>query len=263
MDAEHRHELHQNDLAEFMAHFGEWWSKHGLRTLLIVFVAVGAAFLYRMHRTGADRAHDQAWTDLDQAASAAQYRTVAKSYDNPAIQALAYLRAGDMALQKAITPAEKLDADDDETADELAERRTRLLDAAERDYNAVVDHPAAHKVIKLNAMLGLASVAESRLSWDKARQIYQQIQDQAPAGNDGLAKIASRRAAALERAAMPVVFAPDPSPPPEVAPELAPAEGSDSSVEVPAEPEAEPESTPETPADSKPADPQPTPADTP
>ena len=247
MDAEHRHELHQNDLAEFLANFGEWWSKNGLRTLLIIFLAVGAVFLYRLHRTSAERAHDELWNDLALATSAAQYRGVAKSHDNPTIQALAYLRAGDLELRKAIAPAEKPDVD--ETADDLAERRKKLLDAAEQDYNAVVDNPAAHTAMKLNALLGLASVAESRSSWDEAKEIYQQIQEQASAGYEGIAKIALRRSEALDRAAVPVAFAPDP--PPE------PAEDPDSIGEP------EPQPSTETPDDSTPADPAPAPADTP
>ena len=278
MDAEHRHELHQNDLAEFMAHFGEWWSKHGLRTLLIVFVAVGAVFLFRLHRTSEQRAHDQVWNDLAQATSAAQYRGVARSHDNPTIQALAYLRAGDLELRKAIAPVEK-PAEDDEPADDPTERRKKLLDAAEQDYNAVIDNPAAHTAIRLNALLGLASVAESRLSWDEAKEIYQQIQDQASEGYEGIENIALRRVGALERAAIPVVFAPDPPPPPDLPPDssldspldlppdliqsLIPAEGPDAIGETPAEPETKPQPTPETSDDSAPADSAPAPADTP
>ena len=213
MEADHRHELQQNDLAEFLKNLGQWWSKNGLKTLLIVFIAVAAMFLYRLHRTGAERAHDEAWRDLSRATSADQYRGVARSYENPAIQALAYLRAGDMTLLKTMMPDEPAaeDGEDDPSQDAATPDQTReeMLDSAEADYNAVLGNPEAHKLIKLNATLGLASVAESRMLGDEARKVYQQIQDQAGAGYEHIAMIASKRAAALDRAATPVVFAPE------------------------------------------------------
>lgn len=226
MDSQHRHELQQSDLVEFIAHFGEWWSKHGIKTLLLLLVVVGAVFLYRMHRTRVERAHDAAWYDLASATSGDQYRGVARAHDVAAIHVLARLRAGDWALRKALAPDDGLGGDErgaaSQPADDLDQRRQSLLADAEHDYQAVIDYPAAHPTLVLNALLGLAAVAESRAQWDKAREIYAQIQEQASSGQERLAQIAARHAAVLELAAKPVIFAPESTPEPLVGTEAGP-----------------------------------------
>ena len=298
MDSQHRHELQQSDLAEFIAHFGEWWRKHGFKTLLLLLIVVGAAFIYRTYRTGVANTHDRAWFDLDQATSADQYHGVAREHDVPAIRALAHLRAGDWSLRRALAPDLEVTSGDlkggkqttgagstgDENADPTAigdentdavatgdentdaaatgdegtdaaaieaaeakaaamaaaieKRRQELLADAEQDYQAVVDDPAAHSVLRLNALLGLAAVAESRQQWDQARALYQQVEQQASSGQERLKELASRHAAALDRVAKPVIFAPEPPPASQPA-----------SLELPAEiPDAAPT------ADSEPAE---------
>ena len=218
MDSQHRHELQQSDLANFLTHFGEWWRKNGLRTLLILLVVVGGTFIYRMRLTRVEQAHDAAWYDLSQATSADQYRGVARSHDLPAIHAVAHLRAGDWALRKALAPDNPLDAVaaggeggvTPKPVDTAEQRRKRLLDGAEQDFQAVLDYPAAHLTLKLNAWLGLAAVAESRGEWGKANEIYDKVQAEAGAGQERISRLAAGHAAALDRVQEPVIFSPEP-----------------------------------------------------
>jgi len=242
MDSQHRHELHQNDLAEFLTHFREWWIKHGLRTLLIILVVVIVIFLRQTRSARVEDAHDSAWYDLAKATSPEAYLQVAKSHDVPTIKTLAHLRAADLSLAKLTSgagPADLDAPDGDQGAALTDEQRQRHLDQAEQGYSYVISDPEAHHVMKLNAMLGLAALAESQGDWDAARQWYEQVQSKCSSGCDAIAAIAKSRTAALQRAAIPVVFAPDPPSPPEVeaaqAPEVEPAQA----------PEAKPAQAPE------------------
>jgi hypothetical protein len=67
-------------------------------------------------------------------------------------------------------------------------------------------------MIRLNAMLGLAAVHETRHAWDDARALYDQIVEAAGDEYASIAATAKGRAAALDRATVPVRFAPEPPP---------------------------------------------------
>lgn len=222
MDSQHRHELQQNDLAEFLSHFQDWWEEHGFRALLYVLVILVVVFGVQNYKARQKAAHDQRWNELDSATSPAMYEAVARTYDEPVIGALARLRGADLALSRAVgRKAEPMpDAgmgqlNIEPAAGEDDVDPDAMLTEAEAGYNAVLAMPDVAIAIKLNAMLGLASVAESRRDFDAARQTYDDIQAKAGPGYENFADMAKRRAAALDRIAEPVVLGKDPQPEPD------------------------------------------------
>lgn len=213
MDAEHRHELKENDLAEFITHFGQWWAQHGnklLVALLLVVTVWGGKYWFDDR---SQKKKEAAWLDLAQTTSPDGYRSVAMSYQNPAVRALAYLRGADLLLTKAaVGPDNKPNG---ETAAEPAQTvddtdAAAALESAELMYQAVLDDAGAHRAYKLNAHLGLAAIAEGRSQWDQARDLYNAVIEQSGAGYATIREQAQMRIAMLERLKRPVVFGPEP-----------------------------------------------------
>ncbi len=207
MDADHRHELKENDLAEFITHFGQWWSKHGnkllLSALVISVVILGRQWLH----TRSAAAQENAWADLAGATSPDSYRLVALSHDNPTVRAMAYLRGADLLLNEAVAGP----GDDDNTANDSAKLTAQQsLQEAAAMYNQVIQDNQAPLAFHLNAGLGLAAVAEGQRDWPQAKQLYEQVIDQAGAAFPTIAHQAQARLDMLDRLREPVVFAPDP-----------------------------------------------------
>lgn len=216
MDADHRHELKENDLAEFITNFGSWWSKHG-NTLLIIVLIIVAVFVGKWYVESRNAAvQEEAWSDLALATSPESYRAVAQSHELPTVRALADLRGADLWLAKAIAPAPPPQADDDatDTPPTAASALTaeQALDEAALVYGRVAKDPQIHLVFKLNAHLGLAAVAEGRQDWAKAKKQYTLVAEQAGTSYEAIAAQANARLKQLDRLKTPVVFGPDPEP---------------------------------------------------
>lgn len=245
METEHRHELERNDLAEFLTHFTDWWVKHGMKTLLIVLAVLVVIYVKRFADARARDAEQRAWVDLNSATSPEQLRAVGQTHFQPAVRALSNLRAGDMTL--TLTLEGRPDpADENGKKTPLGDaERAALLDAAEKDYTAVINDPKAAMGLRLNAMLGLGAVHECRGAWDDARTTYQ-IMREAAADYPVLRATAEARLASLPRIATPVVFGPEPQPPQFDMTEVieAPQTAPESSVQTPPTPAAEPVTVP-------------------
>lgn len=214
MDADHRHELKENDLAEFLAHFGEWWQKHGTKLTLIVLVIVAAYAGKRLIDARSSTAMEQAWGDLATSTSPESYQFVAQSHDMPAVRALANLRGADLLLAQVTVPPDDEPNAQTATADappDNADPHQALLDAAAM-YQRVIDDPAAGLAFKLNAHLGLAAVAESFHQWGQAKQHYNTVVDLAGPAHAAIATRTRTRLGMLDRLDKPVLFAPDPEP---------------------------------------------------
>jgi len=215
MDPQDNQELPHghDDLSEAIHSFREWWIKHGMRTMVMVLIAMLALFVYRMKKNSDRIASDNAWFDLSAATSPESYHAVAREHDIKAVQILAHLRAGDAALVKSLgggDPAAALTQEKKPQLPMTQEERERLLVGAHEDYQAVVKDETAPKVYRLNALLGLASVAESMGKWDEARGCYDSILDRAGDEYQAITAQAKGRRALLERVAIPVTFAPEP-----------------------------------------------------
>jgi len=194
MDSEHRHELKQNDLREFLENFGAFWEKHGtwILTVVAVVVVIWAGSTWWSNRQMQVRS--SAWTALDGAASAPELDGVALDHSQPIVRALARLRAGDLYLDQAVHPQRDLLSDDDVR---------QALDRAEQRYRDVLSLNVP-PIYRANALLGLAAVAENRSQWDQAAASYELVM-----GMDipSLAAMARARKQMLPALARPVVFA--------------------------------------------------------
>lgn len=212
MDTQHRHELKENDLAEFLENFGEWWNKHGTVAMLILLFLVGGFLGYRLLRARATDQREAAWRDLANTTKPGIFRTVAEMSDDPVVRAVAYLRGADLLVSETSQQA----YGDSDSAD-LKAQQQRNLDEAEDLYRKVLEVADAEQIsdlFRLNAWLGLASVYEDRRSFDKAAELYQKVQEQAGPANPALAANAKARTAMLGKLAIPVVFSPPLPPPP-------------------------------------------------
>ncbi|MEX0655013.1 MAG: hypothetical protein WD534_00520 [Phycisphaeraceae bacterium] len=215
MDSEERHELKENDLAEFFSNFGHWWENYGNVVLLVLVIAAGSFAGYRLYSAWSTEAHEMAFADLAATTTAAGYSDIAEEHRHPTVQALAYLRGGDAAMDQAVRPRETAEAEDtSEEADAAGMSRAQALDRAEAMYRRAQE-TARQPVFRVNALLGLAQVAETRGQWDQATRYYQQAEEAAAAAElPGLANQARQRHALVERLQQPVVFAPASAAPP-------------------------------------------------
>jgi predicted negative regulator of RcsB-dependent stress response len=255
MDSEHRHELKENDLEQFLRNFKEWWGKHGNFLLVVILLAVLVFGGVRLYRGRLRDLHNQAWSDLANATSPEVYRQVVSEHDNPTVQALALLRAGDLQLQRATQPpqTDSLGQTKPETTLSPADRQAALEDATGL-YQQVLQQDTAPPLIKLNARVGLASIAEARKQWDQARELWEAVKKDAGDTLPVIRAQAEGRLAMLDQLKSPVEFAPDK---PAITPNIPGNENAKPSPEPdtkkPADDAAKPEPKPETPKpDAKP-----------
>lgn len=199
-----------NDLQRFFNHLPEWWDKWGTWVIVVLIVITAGVWLRKYTKEKAVETHERIWGDLSKATSPKELRVIAEENREHPAGALAFQRAGDLFLQDATFP--KTDAPTTSPATAPAKNDPkRSLEDAEAMYKAAINAPRADTLIKLNAQLGLAAVAEAKQDLDAARAIYKQVID-AAAGNDGIKRQATTRLAMLDRLALPVVFAPEPPP---------------------------------------------------
>lgn len=206
MDSEERHELQENELAEFFKNFGEFWNKYGT-WIVGVIAAVAIVFAaYNFITQRAEAARQTAWLDLYGAVTYESYQLVAEQHSgNPAVVAVANLRGADLLLAQANEPTRG--DDDDATSGVLG--RDESLDTAADMYQKALD-AAPDVVYRLNALEGLGVVAESRYELDKARQRYEAIIKEAGEGYPSWRGRAEQRLAWLSKLNGPVEFAPEP-----------------------------------------------------
>lgn len=263
MDSEHRHELKENELAEFFRNFGQFWNKWGNSLLLVVLVVLVAVVAIQMVTGHRYREHEQTWESLEFEQSPAGLAAVAESVNDPHVRALAHLRAGDALLrtEPSLGAADELGVETS-TLD-TATRRRKLTEAAGH-YEAVREATGVDPIYKVNALLGLAAVAEGLEQWELAGQRYDQVMAEAgEIDQPALAEHAQQRAKMLDRLREPMTLAPVvaavPAVPAEVVPSVSDADTASDADTVMgdvvsdvvgdaashAEPEAEPEAVSE------------------
>lgn len=260
MDSQERHDLKQNDLQEFILHFGQWWNKHGTTVLVILLLAVGAFTLTRWLSGREQRLLNEAYGDLQATTSPEGLEQVAQSYPNrKEVQAAALLRAADLLLHDAVVTLGQNPLD----AARTPEQTRQLLTRAEKNYQQVIDL-GGPTLMTLNAHYGLAKTYESLAvagvgdpsMFAKAKQQYQKVADSA----GPFAYMAARATAdaeRIDRISMPVDFPPAPVPAIEstlpTGPKIGDIPKSIQDVQPAPTPTPEPAPTPEQPApDAKP-----------
>jgi hypothetical protein len=175
--------------------FIEWLRKWGSPILMVVAVlAVAYALRDRWHKA-ADSKLDQGFEELAAATSGGNSSpdallALANTYDgHAAISALARLEAADAyldALRRGVKPGAVLKVENNRQTGELENPDDALTDADRTDflkrsaelYQQVFDQTSAkagQHVLTINALYGLAAVAEGRQELDKAKGYYEQI----------------------------------------------------------------------------------------
>lgn len=205
MDSQHKQELKQNDLQNFVTHFGEWWGKHQTKVLLIAIVAAVSILGVRWMKASAAAKHDATYYDLNISTSPADFKAIAADAGSDSIRAIAALRAGDLLLQEATIPS--TDANEDVTP----KQREAKLEEANNLYKQVVSLDQ-NSLLTLNARMGMASVAESLGKWEDAAKVYESVKAEAAESNPIFAQRATAKLALIDRVKTSPTFAPEPKP---------------------------------------------------
>lgn len=267
MDKQHKEELEQNDLKEFLTHLDRFFSKHGKLVFAIVLLTAAAVFAARWYRTKDIKALDGAWSDIAAATTPASLASAAQTHSNlPGASNFALLAAANLWYDEVVNGV----AGDtpDATQPRLSPQRLeQLTERVKPLYEQVINAPQAHEpsLPRLNARLGLAATLTTLGEFDQARAQYDLVIKEAGEYR-ALADHAEAKKAQLKSLVEPIVFA-EPEAPlpgllgpmgdqpfPELSGEGAPAPfelPTTKPAEAPAEtPEAQPvsETQPDTPA---------------
>ncbi|MEM8737576.1 MAG: hypothetical protein AAGG38_03740 [Planctomycetota bacterium] len=209
------HEQESGEFSNFFNDVKAFTDRFGTPLLGIVAIFALAFAGYSFFTQRAESARQLAWIDLYASTSPDSLDLLAQSTRNPAVRAVAHLRAGDLLRQESLTAS-----DQDATA---------ILHTARDHYQAVLDD-TPHPIYRLNARDGLGVVAEALREMDLAREHYEALEEEAGEAYPYWARLANQRLAMLPELAERITFAPEP-----VAPEPADASsvpGSDAAPEV-------------------------------
>lgn len=205
MDAKERHELKDNDLAEFLQNFGEFWNKHGNSisvAILVVLVAwIGLRFYSNMQATS----HENAWADLASTSTPNGYRERAREDTGfGAIREIALLRGAEQYHQQAIKIESDKAAGSEQNPGVMSAEDS--LKNAEAMYQQVLDSKS-DPVFLANAAVGLANVAETRGDFDAAEKYWTRAEKIATDAKLGaIAAQAKIRLGMLDELKQPIVF---------------------------------------------------------
>lgn len=265
MDAEHRHELKSNELADWIAHIPQYIKEHPNQIIGVVIILIALVtwpLFSNMRSQSGIREQASVVSMIDMAEQARISRAnpeqtevapepltvVAQSLqdeagktDNPNLAAMALIKRGN-ALRADLHFA-------DEVTDELISTRVSDARTAYEKAAELAEMPA----VKGLAQLGLGLCAEETREFDKAREVYQNILDDKAYESTVVPVEAQRRLDALADNSIEVIFAPAPPEAEEAA--GAPAEGVqpiEPTIEAPQAPVTE--QPRETPAADAPAD---------
>lgn len=208
MDSQHRHELKENDLEEFLKHSGDAWKKYG--TQLLTLIAIGmAAFMVARYFNGREaRNLEAAYSTLANASSPRAKIEAADEHGSIAgFKGKAMLDAADQLSREAIFGVAASAGNNPLAADD---RKKNLTQAAET-YQKVID--LKHSPLQvLYARFNLAATQESLGNFAGARVQYEAIQKEAGENWPHMANAAKNLAKELDRIATPIEFPAPPKP---------------------------------------------------
>lgn len=197
--------------------FIEFLRKFSTPMLLIVAVAAGGFFAFKKYEERRDKNRDAAFSELASAtqgtdlspdalvAVADKYSDVASVSRYSIIQAAnAHLRSATRGLKPGVDVTADGSLASPEDALTPEERDAELASAKSLFDRVIAASPDRdHAVFRLNAMFGLACIAECKSDFAQARQLYEQAESQSrAAGFDDQANLAKARLeslAALEK----------------------------------------------------------------
>lgn len=205
MDSQHRHDLEENDLQEFFLNFRDWWERWGTTVMIVITVLCVAGAVYVVLHQRSKQAYQSAWNDLGNSTSPQTLEKVASKYSQKTVKILASLRSGDLYLAQYLSPA-SASAAASQPSPEASPKAD--LDHAEAMYHHVLTL-ADQPIYKLNALMGLANVAENRRLWSEAKNYYQEVERLGHrAGFANFVEEAKTRIDRLPQIQKPLVFAP-------------------------------------------------------
>ena len=196
-----------------------WWQQNRKWATFVLVVLLATVLGWKWRTTSARKTLDRNWQQFVDSSSPERMLAtadVAQDAGLAGLSNLALLAGADLWTEKAAL------AKDGAGADSMGQSRAQMLDEAQRTYQRVLDDPEVTLPFKLNAMMGLAAIAENRREWDTARQWYRKVQDQAGDLYPAHRNRAKMRTSQLDSLSKRLVFAPEaaaaptisPSPPP-------------------------------------------------
>jgi predicted negative regulator of RcsB-dependent stress response len=227
MKAEERHELRENDLAQWLQ-YGMWTflKQNGSYLLLIVALGFLGFQLWRVYQQRQDSARAVAFANLAEAEAQAGPQPTAEKWVQAARTLVELADGSEIKLVKAracVTLGQLYDfwAAFPEVQNFAKLSRAECLSKSFDYYSKARELQGDDPLIAAKASLGMAAVFEDQGEWDKAKAEYQRmVGDQMYAGD--LAKLAKARLDSLDaRRNAPRLVAM--IPPPEVKPATTPA----------------------------------------
>jgi len=207
MDADTRHQLKTNELADALARLKDFTDRRTLSWLaLIVAIALAwGGYRYwgwrqQARLTQASGTLLSVGNVLDPSrgeAPLAQLRQIIAENHDPGLVALAHLRLGQGLEARGMVRGD-----------------TATLDEAQRHYQAVLASAAAPNHVKAAAGYRLGLVHESRRDFAKAREAYTALTRDGAFAGSPFVGLAESRLAQLDRLAVPIAFEPGLKPPP-------------------------------------------------
>jgi len=199
MDPNRLKQVQQTDLTESRLNqeFVFWLKEKGPTWLLVILLGLVAWVGIDKYKQWKADKYSGAFFDLEKATGAEALESVAEDHQGIAsVPQLARLKAGQIYLIEINQrrDLEDLDADLD---DEAIEER---LDKAEALYRAVLDDAqpeSGERLFAVQALFGLAAVAEARGEFDKAGDFYDEAAQTAGAAYKPIAEQARKRKESL------------------------------------------------------------------
>lgn len=202
MDADTRHQLKQNELAEALARLRDFSDRRTAAWLAVILViALGYAgykfwrWQQRVQVVESYQTLASAGTGVVDAslgdAPLAQLRQLIADNSQPGLVALSRLQLAQGLEARGQTA---------ETASKLTE--------AETQYQAILDMPEAPKYIKAAAVFRLGMLYETRREFDRARETYTGLSEDARFAGSPFIELATQRLEQLDRLALPIDFEP-------------------------------------------------------
>lgn len=181
MDKQHKEELQQNDLKEFLTHFDRFVSKHGKSLVVFILLIAAVIFVSRWYRTKDLVAQESAWADIAAATTPASLEIAAQTHaDLPGAASFALLSAADQLYFETVvgTAGDVPDATNPRLS---PEKLKKLSDRVVPLYQQVIDAPQAHEtsLYRLNARLGLAATLTTLGEFDEAGEQYDLVIEEA------------------------------------------------------------------------------------
>ncbi|MEM9419267.1 MAG: hypothetical protein AAGA25_09490 [Planctomycetota bacterium] len=193
------HDPHEADmdseLSSFFSDVKYVYDKFGTQVIGGLAIAAIVFAGYNLLSKNREAALQNAWLDLYGSTTPESLEVTAEGNKNPAVRAKAHLNAGDLLLAESRTATE--------------EDAPAILTSAAGHYQAALDE-APHLIFELNALDGLATIAESQYDTAKAGDLYNEIKTKAEGEFPYWVNLADSRLALLPQLTEAVEFAAEP-----------------------------------------------------